>query len=136
MRNIIIVFLLLGTNSASQAQKFKKIFVNLYTDSLKKGTYNYINVDGELLDGRFLPLDTTELKFWSSDGKFEGNSLYIDKDFKKQKVDIRITSKSQPSFIKEFTLFVKQKEDERLPTAQEVLENIKKQKAKTKTIKF
>ncbi|GAC1590141.1 MAG: hypothetical protein NVS3B19_10550 [Ginsengibacter sp.] len=130
MRKIILLSLLFGFHSATHAQKFKRIFVNLYTDSLKKGTYNYINVDGELLDGRFLPLDTTELKFWSSDGKFEGNSLFIDKDFRKQKVDIRITSKSQPSFIKEFALFVKQKEDERLPTAKEVLESIKKQKSK------
>ena len=134
MHKIFCLSLIFCFSTASHAQKFKRIFVNLYTDSLKKGTYNYINVDGELLDGRFLPLDSTELKFWSSEGRFEGNSLYIDKDFKKQKVDIRITSKSQPSFIKEFTLFVKQKEDERLPTAQEVLESIKKQK--TKSVKF
>ncbi len=132
MLKVIFLSAMMGAATVSHAQKFKRIFVNLYTDSLKKGTYNYINVDGELPDGRFLPLDTTELKFWSSDGKFEGNSLFIDKDFKKQKVDIRITSKSQPSFVKEFSLFIKQKEDEPLPTAKELLENMKKQKIKAK----
>lgn len=136
MLKVIILSVLISLSSHSYSQKFKRIFVNLYTDSLKKGTYNYINVDGELQDGRYLPLDSTELKFWSSDGRFEGNSLFIDNNFKKQKVDIRITSKSQPSFVKEFTLYVKQKEDEKLPTAKEVLENIKKEKTKTKTIKF
>ena len=35
------------------AQNLDSIFFNLYTDSLKKGTYNYINVDGQFTDGAF-----------------------------------------------------------------------------------
>src|SRR5204862_5720867 len=62
------------------AQKIEKIYVNLYTDSLKKGTYNYINVDGLLPDGSYTPLDSSEMTFWASDGKFYGNTLLVDKD--------------------------------------------------------
>ena len=37
--------MLLFAFSFSKAQKIDNIFVNLYTYSLKKGTYNYINID-------------------------------------------------------------------------------------------
>jgi len=36
----------------AKAQKVENIYVNLYTDSLKKGTFNYINIDGKLSNGK------------------------------------------------------------------------------------
>lgn len=126
---LILLFLTIN----SHAQKYKKIYVNLYTDSLKKGTYNYINVDGLLTDGRYVPLDSNEIKFWASDGTFIGNSLFIDKDFNKDKVVIKIASKSQPDIINEFTMYVKKKADEKLKTTEELLEEMKGQKRKVKT---
>ena len=68
----------------------ESIYVNLYTDSLKKGTFNYINIDGKLSNGKYLPLDSTHLIFWASAGKFSGNSLWIDRNFTPQKVDIKV----------------------------------------------
>ncbi|MBA3674977.1 MAG: hypothetical protein H0W75_08510, partial [Chitinophagaceae bacterium] len=63
-------------SSFAWAQRIDSIFVNLYTDSLKKGTYNYINVDGLLSNGRYVPLDSTQIIFWASVGKFSGNDLW------------------------------------------------------------
>jgi hypothetical protein len=93
--------------SFAKAQKIDSIYVHLYTDSLKKGTYNYINIDGKLSDGRLVPLDTTDLLFSSSDGKFYGNSLYIDPDFSKEKVNIKAVVKSNPTMYKQFDIYIK-----------------------------
>ncbi len=106
----------------AKAQKVESIHVNLYTDSLKKGTYNYINIDGKLSSGQYAPLDSTEIIFTSSDGKFSGNSLWIDPDFKKNKVSIKAVLKSNPSMYKEFTMYIKKKpNDEKLKTVDEIM---------------
>ncbi len=68
-------FILLVLALKSSAQKLDSIYFNLYTDSLKKGTYNYINVEGKYDNGRYLPLTNKDVKFSSSDGFFGGNSL-------------------------------------------------------------
>ena len=44
MKKIVLSTFILITTFA-KAQKIESIHINLYTDSLKKGTYNYINVD-------------------------------------------------------------------------------------------
>ena len=108
--------------SAAKAQKIDSIYVNLYTDSLKKGTYNYINIDGLLSNGKYLPLDSSHLIFKSSYGKFYGNSLLIDRDCKVEKVTINVSMRKNPALHKEFVMYIKKKEDnERLPTAEEIL---------------
>ena len=118
---------------ACKAQKIESIYVNLYTDSLKKGTYNYINIDGKLANGRFAPLDSTDLIFWSSEGKFHGNNLWIDKDFKKEKVFIKVVLRKDPTLTKEFTMFIKTKpDDERLKTSDEMMEELNKDSKKGK----
>lgn len=104
-----------------KAQKVDSIYVNLYTDSLKKGTYNYINIEGKLSSGSYLPLDSTYLIFWSSAGKFSGNSLWIDKDIAVQKVDIKVSLRSNPAMVKAFTIYVKQQPDPELKTMDEIM---------------
>ena len=131
-------FLLLAfisISSATNAQKVDSIYVHLYTDSLKKGTYNYINIDGLLSNGRYIPLDSTQLLFKSSYGKFYGNSLFIDRDCPVEKVKIEVTFRKNESLHKEFVIYIKKKEDnERLPTSEEILERIKQQsKEKSKS---
>ena len=88
MKNIVITILLLITGHFVSAQTLDSIFFNLYTDSLKKGTYNYINVEGHFSDGTYLPLSNKELKFSSTGGKFNGNSLFIDSSFTDDKVTV------------------------------------------------
>ena len=110
----------------ARAQKIDSIYVNLYTDSLKKGTYNYINVDGKLSNGNYLPLDSSHIIFWASEGKFDGNSLWIEKDFKYDKVLIKVVVRRNPQLSKEFTMYIKKKpDDEKLKTEEELLNEIK-----------
>ncbi len=131
----ILFIIFLFSSLLSKAQKIKNIFVNLYTDSLKKGTYNYINVDGLLSDGNYTPLDSTKLMFWSSDGKFYGNTLLIDKYFKKEKIDIKVTLRDNPAINKEFIMYIKRKEDdEPLKTTEELLNDLQNN-SKTKSRK-
>jgi len=114
-------FALILFSSYAKAQKIESIHVDLYTDSLKKGTFNYINIDGKLSNGKYLPLDSTDLVFWASDGKFSGNSLWIDRDIAAEKVDIKVTLKKDPSLHKEFTIYIKKKPDPELKTKEELM---------------
>jgi hypothetical protein len=104
----------------TKAQQIDSIYVNLYTDSLKKGTYNYINIDGLLPNGRYLPLDTTHLSFSSSAGRFIGNNLVLEPDCKDEKVAIHVKLRNTGT-SKDFVMYIKKKEDnERLPTEEEL----------------
>ena len=120
----------LAITGMARAQAIEDIYVNLYTDSLKKGTFNYINIDGRLSNGRFMPLDSTHLIFWASEGRFQGNSLWLDKDFKGDRVFIKVVLRGNPKTSKEFTIFIKKKpDDEKLKTEEEIIKgNKKKQK--------
>lgn len=121
-------------SSFLKAQKIDSIYVNLYTDSLKRGTYNYINIDGLLSNGKYLPLDSTQIIFSSSDGKFYGNSLWIDKNFNKEKISVRAQLRSNPSLVKEFDIYIKQKpDDEQLKTVDEILNGSKRKPKGSKT---
>jgi len=120
LKRYFLLFTLLFSLAAT-AQKVDSIYVHLYTDSLKKGTYNYINIDGKLTNGRFLPLDSTDLNFSSSDGKFFGNSLWLNPDFNKDKVAIRIVLRSNPTVFKEFTMYIKKNPDGHLRSLDEIM---------------
>jgi len=116
---------------ALQAQQVDSIFFHLYTDSLKKGTYNYINVDGKTSSGRWLPLTARELTFTASAGTFQDNSLLIDKDFKSDSVIVTVALKSDSKIKKTITIYIKKMEDnEKLKTAEEILDELKQPKRK------
>jgi hypothetical protein len=93
------------------AQQVDSIYFNLYTDSLKKGTHNYINVDGKLSNGRWMPLTAKEIQFSSSDCRFSGNELIIPNDFAVEKITIKAVLKNNPSLWLERTLWIKKKPD-------------------------
>jgi hypothetical protein len=100
------------------AQKIDSIYFHLYTDSLKKGQHNYINVDGKLSDGRWEPLTSKEINFSSSAGNFEGNDLVLPIDFKEEKVNVRAVLKSNPEIWKEVVIWIKTIPDpDHLPTS-------------------
>jgi hypothetical protein len=130
-KNLLIAFVF--SFAFAKAQKVDSIYVHLYIDSLKKGTYNYINIDGLLSNGRYLPLDSTQLKFTSSYGKFYGNNLWIDKDCKAEKINIKVEMKNNPALKKDFVMYIKKKEDnERLKTTDEILGDMRKNAGKRK----
>lgn len=104
---LFLILFFITISIVGKAQKIDSIYVHLYTDSLKKGTYNYINIDGKISDGSYLPLDSTDIIFSSSDGKFYGNSLYLDPNFSKEKVTIKAILRSNPSMYKQFDIYIK-----------------------------
>jgi len=104
------------------SQTIDSIFFHLYTDSLKKGQHNYINVDAKLSNGQWKPLTNKEIDFSSSAGKFENNDLVLAANFNEDKVRIKAVLKSNPEIWREITIWVKRNPDpERLPTKDEML---------------
>ncbi len=126
----LVLTILIVSGMAAKAQKIDSIYVHLYTDSLKKGTYNYINIDGLLSNGHYLPLDTTQLIFKSSAGKFSGNSLWVDQQFSGEKITIWVTLKQNPALKEQFDMYIKQKPDGPLKTVDELMSEMKSRKKK------
>jgi hypothetical protein len=122
VKRLLIVLVFGSIVPALRAQKVDSIFFHLYTDSLKKGTYNYINVDGKLPDGRWLPLTSKDIKFTSSACEFSGNELIVPADFGDEKITIKARLKSDPSTWIEKTIWIKKKPDPViLPTKEDVM---------------
>ncbi|WP_152268797.1 hypothetical protein [Agriterribacter humi] len=122
MKKALLIPVLLLLFTTLFAQKVDSIYFNLYTDSLKKGTYNYINVIGKLSNGNFRPMDSTQLIFTSSYGKFYGNSLWLPFEPTVEKVDITVKARQIPSQILYRTIYIKKKaDDEKLKTVDEIM---------------
>lgn len=135
MKRLLLLFTFLISLNQIKAQKVDSIYFNLYTDSLKKGTFNYINVDGKLADGRWLPLTAKEITFTATSGTFDGNSLFIDSSFAGKAVTVKATLKQNPTIFREVTIHIKTTiVEERLKTTEELLKEWDK-KAKDKKAK-
>ena len=133
MKNIVTIFLVLFS-FAAKAQKVESIHFNLYTDSLKKGVHNYINVDGKLTNGSFLPLMADEVIFSSTDGKWEGNSLILDSSFTKDSVIVTAWLKAKPDTKKSVTIYMKKiLLEPTLKTEKELIEEWSRKDKKNKT---
>lgn len=131
MLKLILFLFALPAATAIHSQKIDSIYFHLYTDSLKKGTYNYINVDGKLSNGRYLPLNDKQVKFESNTGHWDGNNLIIDSSYKADSVVIRATLIERPNLFKAITIYIKKSTDEgKVYTEQELYENYKKKKKK------
>jgi len=117
----IILFVLLSL--AARSQKIDSIYFNLYTDSLKKGVYNYINVDGKLSSGIYQPLMTDEVVFVSTAGTWEGNSLIIGRESKVDSVKVTAYLRQQPNIKRSIVIYLKKIEvDPPLKSERELLE--------------
>jgi hypothetical protein len=126
MRKILVVIGLIIVANAVSAQKVDSIYFHLYTDSLKKGFYNYINVDGKLSDGSWTPLDSTKILFISDAGFFKGNDLYIDSSYKGETVRVKAVLKSDPSVHKEVVIYIRKRGfTEPLKTNEEIMDEMR-----------
>jgi hypothetical protein len=133
-RLLLIILLAIASAVTVNAQKVDSIYFNLYTDSLKKGPlyYNYINVDGKLSNGNYLPLDTTQIRFTCSAGKMTGNVLQLDSNEAAPFVIVTATLKQNPAVTREVKIYVKTVIiEEKLKTTEELLNEWNK-KAKKK----
>ena len=133
MKRFFLFLILLSVAFFSNAQKIDSIYFHLYTDSLKKGTHNYINVDGKLSDGKWKPLSAKEISFSTSYGTFEGNELILPAEPTVEKLTIKAVLNSDPKLWKEVTIWIKKKpDDEMLPTTDDVLKNKPQKNGKSK----
>jgi hypothetical protein len=127
MKRFFLFLILISATLFSHAQKIDSIYFHLYTDSLKKGTHNYINVDGKLADGKWKPLTAKEITFTTTYGTFEGNELILPAEPTVEKLTIKAVLKSDPALWKEITIWIKKKPDnELLPTTDEILHKSQK----------
>ncbi len=126
----LFAIVLLSAALKSKAQKIESIYFHLYTDSLKKGVYNYINVDGKLSNGRYLPLTAKQITFSSNGGIWDGNSLIIDSSFNGDFVEVKAVLKENPGMLKTITIYIKKKPDDTvLKTEKQILDEMKKDKS-------
>jgi hypothetical protein len=109
--SILAVIFLFGVGCL-QAQKIDSLFFNLYTDSLKKGSWNYINVDAKLSNGKYMPLTTDQLEFKVSNGKLQGNSVWIDWTFPDDSVVVEVMLKKDPAVKRSITIWIKKKDEQ------------------------
>ena len=136
MKKTLLLFLFFAAAKLGNAQKIDSIYFNLYTDSLKKGYFNYINIDGKTADGKWLPLSTEEVILTvnkDSALKFERNDLFIDSSYQKETVTVKAVLKENPKVWKEVTIYIRKRGfDEPLKTNQELLDDLKNQQKKSK----
>jgi hypothetical protein len=133
MRKILVVLGFIMAANAASAQKVDSIYFHLYTDSLKKGFYNYINVDGKLSDGTWSPLDSSEILFISDAGFFKGNDLFIDSSYKGETVRVKAILKTNPSVHKEVVIYIRKRGfTEPLKTNEEILDEMRHKSAKSR----
>jgi len=117
----------------ASAQKVDSIYFHLYTDSLKKGFFNYINVDGKLTNGEWTPLDSSEVLFLSDAGFFKGNDLFIDSSFRGETARVKVILKSNPAIWKETVIYIRKRGfTEHLKTNDEILDELRQKGKKSK----
>jgi hypothetical protein len=134
VRKIILLLICFIAVRSASGQKIESITFNLYTDSLKKGFYNYISVDGKANDGTWMPLDSTQILFISNGGFFKGNDLFIDSSYKGESVKVKAVLKSNPSISREVTIYIRKRGfDEPLKTEEEILNGLPARKKKSKS---
>ncbi len=133
MKTTILILFSVCSFAKISAQKVEDIHFNLYTDSLKKSVHNYINVEGKLSNGKVYPLDSKQITFSSSYGKWDGSDLIIDSGYKKDSVVVTAVLKDNASITKSITIYFKKNlTQERLRTEQEIFGEPSRQKKKGK----
>jgi D-alanyl-D-alanine carboxypeptidase len=105
---LLMVFLLLITSSQQlRAQSPDSIFFNLYTDSLKKGAWNYINVEGRITHGKIVPLSARSIVLKASTGKVEDMSVWLDWNTTADTVVVEVSLKTNPAVTAKTIIWIK-----------------------------
>lgn len=117
----------------TKAQKVTEIYFHPYTDSLKKGFFNYINVDGKTTSGNWLPLTAKEIHFTLLTDSLnaravymEGNDLFIDSSYTADSIRIKAELISNPALTKEFTIYIQKRGFDPLKSEEEILSEMQK----------
>lgn len=138
MKRWMILLVMFTIAKLAPAQKVDSIYFHLYTDSLKKGFFNYINVDGKTSDGKWLPLSSKEIIF-SVDAdsalRFQNNDLFIDSAYTKETVKVKAVLRDNPAIWKEVIIYIRKRGfDEPLKSHDEVLQEYSRPKKSKKNL--
>ena len=126
MKKTLLLLAITFACKLSFGQKIESIYFNLYTDSLKKGFYNYISVDGKDEKGNWQPLDSSKILFTCNTGFFKGNDLFIDSAYNGETVSVKAVLKTNPSIWKETTIYIRKRAfTQPLKTNEEILNEMK-----------
>ena len=132
MKNLAFLTVFVVAGLFTKAQPIDSIYFHLYSDSLKKGFFNYINVDGLTKTGKWIPLSSNEILFTADKDsalRFQGNDLFIDSAYTKETVTVRAVLKSDPKVWKETTIYIRKRGfDEPLKSNEQILEEYRKPK--------
>jgi len=129
MKSLLLLGFMCSFGVSHAQHKVMQIAFHLYTDSLKKGTYNYINVDAFLEKDYWRPMDTSHVAFASSAGQWSGNNLMVDKNFALDSVVVRAFLKSNPIMAIDTTIYIKKNDDpQSLPTMDDIMNENKRRR--------
>lgn len=99
--------------TGSQDGRLKRIYFNLYTDSIKTVLNFYVNVEGEYTNGRYLPMDARTVDITADNGTMSGNEWIAPKDIHFEKVTFRVAAKGRPELHDTITVWLKRGKDPR-----------------------
>lgn len=90
----------------------ESIRFNHYADSLKRDIHFYLNIEGMFSSGKIYPLDTSAVKFETSEGKLIGQDLLIDLHSATKAVTVTAIYKHDPAIKIVTSIPVKQLPDD------------------------
>jgi hypothetical protein len=99
--------------AGGQKDRPKKIYFNLYTDSIKTALNYYVNVEGEFPNGKILPLDTSIIAFSASNGSMSGNEWIPPKQIDFKTVRFKVWLREDPKISDSIEVWMKQGIDPR-----------------------
>lgn len=128
------LFLLLFFNKTN-GQQIVDIRFNLYADSVKTTIDNYINVEGLLSSGHYIPLTQKEINFVSDFGKWKGNCLLVDQKDNLDKIKITATLKTNPQLKKSTVVYVQKYDDPGVyMTEQDYMDQLRKRRPRSRKL--
>lgn len=99
--------------SAFREPALKRVYFNLYTDSLKPVLNYYVNVEGEYRDGSYRPLDTASIRLTADWGELRGNEWVIPPRLLHDSVTFYVRAKENPALGDTITIWIKKWKDPR-----------------------
>lgn len=123
MKKSLLLFLFFAAGKMAGAQRVDSIYFHLYTDSLKKGFYNYISVDGKTADGKWMPLSSKDVLFVLKDTsslRIQDNDLFVDSSYTAETVVVKAVLRSNPAVWKEVIIHVRKRGFDALPTEEQI----------------
>jgi len=110
---LLVASVCLSAQTAMTKPKLKRIYFNLYTDSIKTILNYYVNVEGEYSNGQVLPMDTSVIRIIADRGIMSGNEWIAPKKSDFEKVTFHAIAKDDLRINDRVTVWLKRAKDPR-----------------------